>query len=251
MRFDPDPTQDTLPHLPFFANRSIEKVRRIPTRTGGNTLWEVASGGTRYTVRRWERREGNPAVEAAVTALAAHYGIAPQVMAFDSKIPAMVTAYVAGVHRQKLARAALSRLAQVLRMLHGIDTHALDLPTIALNTMIEADRSEITLALETIAYHPPSAVLCHHDLNPGNIIWGAHTVTLIDFEYAGLNDPCFDVAAVCVEFDLDGDAEAWWLGAYYGAERPAGIDEKLAAYKVLYRALCRQWNARLDRDQIP
>lgn len=47
------------------------------------------------------------------------------------------------------------------------------------------------------SYHP---VLCHNDLNPGNILCRGRWV--VDWEYAALGDAAFDIATVCRTFEL-------------------------------------------------
>jgi Ser/Thr protein kinase RdoA (MazF antagonist) len=49
-------------------------------------------------------------------------------------------------------------------------------------------------------------VPCHDDVHPGNILWQGSRPWLIDWEYAGMNDPAFDLATARIELDLDGPA---------------------------------------------
>ena len=229
---------ETMPPLGFFADKSIVLTRRLPTRADGNDLWHVTTEESQCIVRRWIREDADPAAEVAMMEQAADARIAPRVLFFDETVPAVVMAYAVGEHRKRVTEDDLEVLAAALRRLHAIETTS-DLPTIDLEALIEADTPEVEAALETIRHLPSQKALCHNDLNPLNLIWHADNVTLIDFEYAGLNDPCFDLAAVSVEFDLDEEMERFWMSAYGGdTTRQRG---KLAAYKVLYQALCRQW----------
>lgn len=66
-------------------------------------------------------------------------------------------------------------------------------------------RSEQTMfankALALLGRLPPSRpVLCHNDLNPGNILHRGRWV--VDWEYAAFGDPAFDIATACRAFDL-------------------------------------------------
>ncbi len=168
--------------------------------------------------------------------------IAPPVLFFDETVPVMVMGYVEGSHRQTLAADKLRVLAAALRRLHAIDPGSPDLPNIDLAAIIEIDAPEVMRAFETIRSFPAWDVLCHNDLTPPNLLWHKDYVTLIDFEYAGLNDPCFDLAAVSVEFGLSEGMEQMWMAAYW--EDATWQSAKLAAYKVLYRTLWRQWEAK-------
>lgn len=46
---------------------------------------------------------------------------------------------------------------------------------------------------------PTELVLCHNDLNSGNLVFLNQKLYLIDFEYAMLNDKFFDIASFASE----------------------------------------------------
>ena len=51
-------------------------------------------------------------------------------------------------------------------------------------------------------------MFCHHDLNPGNILWDGNKLRLIDWEYARTAHPLFDLASLSHHYDLsDEDLE--------------------------------------------
>jgi thiamine kinase-like enzyme len=73
---------------------------------------------------------------------------------------------------------------------------------------------------------------CHDDLLGGNII-RAHSdgrLMVVDWEYAGMGDPRFDLGNLAVNNDLDDAAEERMLAAYYGA---APSDSQRAALKLM------------------
>ena len=45
-------------------------------------------------------------------------------------------------------------------------------------------------------------ILCHNDLTAGNFLFTPQKLFLIDWEYAGMNDPLFDVVSFLNENDL-------------------------------------------------
>ena len=59
-------------------------------------------------------------------------------------------------------------------------------------------------------------VPCHNDLLPGNILFDAERVWLLDFEYAGMNDVFFDLGNLSVNSELAHDAEEHLLELYFG-----------------------------------
>ena len=64
--------------------------------------------------------------------------------------------------------------------------------------------------------HPTPLVPCHNDTVPENFIVDNHGRTyLVDWEYSGMNDPAWDIAAYVVESRLTKDAIDCLLQSYY------------------------------------
>lgn len=76
--------------------------------------------------------------------------------------------------------------------------------------------------LET-ALGPTEVVLGHNDLLPGNILIGADRLWLIDWEYAGLGSPLFDLGGLASNNEFSIAEEQALLEAYY--DRP--VDDEL------------------------
>ncbi|NLQ18960.1 phosphotransferase [Marinomonas sp. M1K-6] len=57
-------------------------------------------------------------------------------------------------------------------------------------------------------------VLCHNDLNPKNILMDSEQLWLIDWEYAGVGDPLFDLAVVVKSHNLDARQTTLLLHSY-------------------------------------
>jgi Ser/Thr protein kinase RdoA (MazF antagonist) len=230
--------------IPFFAEKSIRRIVPIQSDKHANEMSLVETVSDRYIVRTLRRDETDMVVEYAVAAYAGGMGIAPKVHAFDLKSGTMILEWIKGEHQRTLDGDDMRVLAATLRKLHTMDTSALSvsLPRARLEESIEVDTTTVADAFEALAHFPRYDVLCHHDLNPLNLLWSDGDVQLIDFEYVRINDRCFDLAAVCVEFDFgDVDAQSF-IETYLNGE--IFKMEKLMAYKVLYGALCRQWEDR-------
>lgn len=63
---------------------------------------------------------------------------------------------------------------------------------------------------------PVTLVLGHNDLLSSNILKGQGRFWLIDWEYAGLNSPLFDLGGLATNNALSAAQEAWMLEAYFG-----------------------------------
>jgi Ser/Thr protein kinase RdoA (MazF antagonist) len=233
---------DAIGAMRFFADKLVESIAPFHPEKYANGLYVVKTDMGRYVVRTLHRDETDMAVEYAVTARAATLGIAPKVYAFDSENRIMILEWIDGEHKRMLDRRDLETLATTLRKLHAIDTDTLplSLPHARLEAIITPDTPAIADAFAVLAHTPRYDVLCHHDLNPLNLLWQNGEVKLLDFEYTRINDRCFDLAGVCVEFGLT-DAEArYFVEVYLDSE---GFDgEKIMAFRTLFEALCKQWN---------
>ena len=77
--------------------------------------------------------------------------------------------------------------------------------------------AEIKRAFEVLS---EGLVPCNNDLLPGNFIDDGAKIWLIDYEYSGNNDACFEIGNVWAEAFLPIDALEELVSAYYGEYRP-------------------------------
>jgi len=63
-------------------------------------------------------------------------------------------------------------------------------------------------------------VPCNNDLLPANFIDDGSKIWIIDYEYSGNNDPCFELGNIWAEAYLEIDALHELVTAYYVEERP-------------------------------
>jgi thiamine kinase-like enzyme len=82
--------------------------------------------------------------------------------------------------------------------------------------MAVARRVELACLLAPLELRP-----CHNDLLNANFIDDGARVRIVDWEYAGMGDPFFDLGNFSVNHELDADGEATLLKAYDGEVRPA------------------------------
>jgi thiamine kinase-like enzyme len=87
-----------------------------------------------------------------------------------------------------------------------------------------------------------SVVLCHSDLHALNLIDQGGRLILLDWEYAHVTDPMWDLAGWCANNDLDPPAQTSLLAAYLGAVPSAGQWRRLRLLLWLYDYVCLLWS---------
>jgi len=214
---------DLLRIHPFFNGKPIESCMLLENQGYCNENYLVVADGVKYIVRKLLRDDIDRKLEWKIHNLAFEKNITAEPLVFDEENAFMVFAFLEGEHKIALSSDELKHLAQTLQKLHSIS--------------IDAKPIELQTDTSTVNCYPKEYVLCHNDLNPQNIFFSTG-IKLIDWEYAGINDRYFDLACVCVEFNLSGEMQEVFLGAYF--EDTYNL-EKLEAYKVIYRNFCEEW----------
>ncbi len=119
-----------------------------------------------------------------------------------------------------------------------------------------ADRANLMLA--DLRYEPARECLCHNDLVAGNMVevdvggvvrTGAKNdsgLRLIDWEYAGMGDPWFDLALVVEHHQLSDELQAGFVNAYLHREVRDAEMRRLLGWRRFYRALLSLWQLRLS-----
>jgi thiamine kinase-like enzyme len=74
-----------------------------------------------------------------------------------------------------------------------------------------------------LAVRAEGTVPCNNDLLAANFIDDGERIWLIDYEYSGNNDPCFELGNIAGECGLGTDALAALVTAYYGRPRRSRI----------------------------
>jgi thiamine kinase-like enzyme len=237
----------------------VAALQRVPELSGRELTLTALTGGITNrnfridasgTADRWViRLAGNDThllgisreVEHAATVAAAGVGVGPEVTAFIRPEGYLVTRYIDGtpvpdeaIHRPETLR----RVADSLRRIHdGPAIPGLFVPL----RIVEAYRA---LALARGVTIPPEYDLaaaigrrieiallaapleprpCHNDLLNANFIDDGRRIRIIDWEYAGMGDPFFDLGNFSINHELTRAEDAILLEAYEGAVRPARL----------------------------
>jgi thiamine kinase-like enzyme len=88
---------------------------------------------------------------------------------------------------------------------------------------------QVESARRALAVRAGPTVPCNNDLLAANFIDDGERLWLIDYEYSGNNDPCFELGNIWGESGLSGDALADLVTGYYG--RP--LRNKIARAQLL------------------
>jgi thiamine kinase len=197
------------------AIRSIESIKHGLT----NRSWLVSTDDDRFVVRISDASTQELQIdrnsEAAVLQLVSRAGIGPEILRCDPAHGILVTRYLGANWSERDAQSGdnIDRLAVLLRRLHALDVpssvRVVDLAAAVqgyLHTLAERGvRSGLTSPslrecadkTATQLRKDSTPCLCHNDVHHLNVVDGA-SLRLIDWEYAGVGEPLFDLASVCV-----------------------------------------------------
>ena len=90
------------------------------------------------------------------------------------------------------------------------------------------------LIRSALSMHPLPNKPCHCDPMVENCIDDGEKMFIIDFEYAGNNDPMWDLGDISVEGDFTAEQDREFMTAYFGHE-PESFD---VGRMVMYKAMC-------------
>lgn len=240
-----------------------------------NFGWRVESPGCSHFVRLAQRGTEDLGAdhvnECRVLALACAAGIAPPVLRCDPAARLLVTEWV-GVPGAEVTLPRTRTLAVVATTLAGL--HRMSVPA----DLRVVDFGQQAFELEAALPRAPSydglrqaaarildalqagttrRTLCHHDLHPLNLLFeGDGRLWLVDWEYAGLGDPAFDLASYASQHGLDSRQRARFAAIYAAAGGfdvdTARLDQATWVFDYVqwlwYRAALQGHDTLADRD---
>jgi thiamine kinase-like enzyme len=242
---------------------SLGPLTGQPSELGGgitNRNFRVTLGSVDYVIRRPGKDTDLLGIdrdaERLATEAAAGLGIAPSVAAaFDD---CLVTRFIAC--RPLAAQELAERVDEIAGALRRFHESATILPTtfwvpdlLARYTAIVRERGGTLPAAYTLtvaiaarietALPLEGARPCHNDLLPGNLI-RAHDdgrIVIVDWEYAGMGDPRFDLGNLSVNNGFDEATDDRLLSAYYGTPPSDAARAALKLMRVMSDAREAAW----------
>jgi len=94
---------------------------------------------------------------------------------------------------------------------------------------------------EALEHNPQKLTPTHNDPLPENYLLDERGMWLIDWEYAGMNDPMFDLGDFSVEMNLDKEEEIFFLEEYFGGEVTLSKYGLVVIHKFLCDVLWSAW----------
>ena len=241
-----DELMRALRRLPELATGELRFTPLSGGITNRNFLVEGAADGGRYVLRL----AGNDThllgisreVEHAATVAAAGVGVGPEVVAFLRPEGYLVTRFIDGrpVPEEEM-RGSPERIAEAadaLRRIHnGPAIPGLFVPfriveayrALAISRGVRIPREfelaqAISRRIELACLTAPVELRpCHNDLLNANFMHDGSRLRIVDWEYAGMGDPSFDLGNFSINHGLDADGDAALLEAYAGTVRPAAL----------------------------
>ena len=224
--------------VPELAGQELTLTALSGGITNRNYLVTVAGRAERYVIRL----AGNDThllgisreVEHAATIAAAGVGVGPEVVEFIRPEGYLVTRFIVGSpvsEAEAREPATIVRVADSLRRIHqGPPIPGLFIPlriVEAYRALAEARGVRIPVEYELATAigrrielaclaDPVELRPCHNDLLNANFIDDGTRIRIVDWEYAGMGDPFFDLANFSVNHGLGPDEDAALLGAYAG-----------------------------------
>jgi thiamine kinase-like enzyme len=189
--------------------------------------------------------------EAKALALIAKTDLDVETVYFDVQTGIKITRYVPDLvtFNEYTQPDRIERTAFLMRRLHALNTSIGEpFDPIAryhqyrkhVKTPLISDQTAQSVIIR-LQHLTPHLTLCHNDWVPGNIGFSSSKDYLLDYEYAGDNDPFFDVMSFITENDITDEERQRFLNAYFEQAPTASEQERLDLYEAFHNLLWCTW----------
>jgi thiamine kinase-like enzyme len=240
--------------IPGLATGEDATIERIGGLTNRN--YKISLGPERYVLRLAGAGTSDyidRAAEAHNARVAAAAGVNAEVLHFEVEGGTMLARYIDSLTMSEAAFKDLGRVeraSRAFRRMHRFtepfagrfDVFAQIDEYLALlhrnNARIpdgyEALQKEADAARQVLGERPAALAPCHNDPLAENFLDAADRMYLVDWEYAGMNDPMWDLGDLSVEAAFGPEQDEALLRAYFDGAPPADQRGRM----VLAKGLC-------------
>ena len=221
----------------WVGNPSTKPV--LVTQLGGDTnlSFRVTDGNSDWAVRlNSELADEGRNLQSEIIAheAACHKGIAPAIVYHN--VECLITEFLEG---SKPGLDDLADIGQLFSLIHSVevDIQSLDLSGHLKTYFLQArPDAAITQCFNKLLAIPSmeseNRVLCHQDLTLENMIRTEERIVTIDWEYASLSDPAFDLAVFTHSHELN-DKQLLQLLIHYDGDEP-GLPSRIHYFEMVY-----------------
>jgi thiamine kinase-like enzyme len=175
----------------------------------------------------------NRASECVVSKMAGEIGIGPEVFYVIEPEGYLVTSFIEGYQPlpEELGKKEnIRRVTETIRRVHKMDAISESFsPFRVVENSTEIARGfkvefpdnfgwlveQMNLAERALKKNPFTPKLCHNDLLNANFLDDGK-IRILDWEYAGMGDPLFDLANFSVHHEFNDEQDRWLLKSYFG-----------------------------------
>jgi thiamine kinase-like enzyme len=165
---------------------------------------------------------------------AAKAGVAPKVIRYLKQHNIMIMEFIQGrtMNNQEIAKPGrMARLSKSMKMLHSGPRFVNDFNMFRLveHYLKVVEENQVAIPPDYLDHLPKlseieqairvnflPSVPCHNDLVAENLIDDGQILRMVDFEYSGNNDPCFEMGDAATEMGLSEDQVSELCEAYFG-----------------------------------
>ena len=255
-------------HVPGAGALDIQRLSQGQVNDTYRVLRDGRGYGLRVAAENCEDLGLDRAWELRVIECAVRAGLAPAVEYFDLRRGILISRWIEGrTWSAAAARRAsnIARMAALARRVHALPIPqparlmspqdwiehycaaarhraGSDAPALWESGPAEALRAAADERLAALAALPsPTPTVCHSDLHLLNVVDCGRSLVLLDWEYAHVADPFWDLAGWSANNDFNGELARDLLSAYSGRAPLHGEYSRLNLLGWLYDYVCLLW----------
>jgi thiamine kinase-like enzyme len=233
--------EEALARVPQWAGATDLKA----TPLGGgitNNNYRIDVGGSAFVLRitgaDTELLGINREHEYSANLTAGKLGIAPEVFYFIRPEGYLVTRFISGrpiLPIEIREPQNLKRVMEIVRRIHTLPeipgifnvfrivenyTEIARRYTVQFPENYDSLIKQVQKAEEVLSFQPTTICPCHNDLLNANFL-SNNDLFVLDWEYAGMGDPFFDLANFSDHHELTDEQDQWILNCYFGKVKPS------------------------------